>query len=162
KNFAANGIARRLNCHSLNVKIDTDTRKSATLVVPSWGSNPADVRLHHLAYDRWGGEVAFFNTDLQDRKQFQNFAADTHGVWGNWPFQPILPDYWALIVEHLKRGMIPRSAFGFDVARYFTEQAWGVKNQRVQLYLLVMRVPEFCLQLLLDLPRFHAVYNQCV
>ena len=57
KNFAACGLARRLNAIPLNLIVDNDTMKSAHILAPVWDADPAKVRLEKVPFDDFAGEL---------------------------------------------------------------------------------------------------------
>ncbi len=80
KNFAACGLARRLNGHSLNLIVDNDTMKSAHILAPVWDADPAKVRLEKQPFDDFAGEVPWEMTKWAT--EFSARRIDAERRWG--------------------------------------------------------------------------------
>jgi hypothetical protein len=169
KNFAINGIARRVGLRSVNVVIDTDTRKSTSLPMPTFGPEPGNVALRHAAYDEWNGVERFF-ARVKNPSQFLSFAESSRETLKDWPFEPLLPHFWqhvrALWTEHCEKwandpySPQPRLEDCTHFARLQFEEAWGCCNGDI--YASGLPMDDFFLHVLCDMPRFRAVYNDCL
>lgn len=171
KNFAINGLARRAGAHSLNVNIDTDTRKSASIAFPIVSTEPRGVRVQSIPYDSSEHEAVFFTARIQDRARFQKFPIAAGPLWEEWPFRPFLPTFWDTLLGVLTRNedhhgqagreSVPLFSAAVANARRAFEARWDGGNLESDARLMAPEL-RFVPHVLLDLPRFHAVYNECV
>jgi len=170
KNFAVNGIARRTGLSPLHILIDTDTRKSTSMPLPVHSREPHDVVVRHVAYDEWKGEEMFF-ARVHNPDQFLSFAdSDScRAILKDWPFEPILPHFWRHVRErwadYTDQRPDPYSPHPdledcTSCARVEYERRWGCEN--LEIIASALWTDELYLPFLLDLPRFRAIYNECV
>lgn len=80
KNFALNGLARRLNALPLNLIADNDTMKSAHSLAPVWDIDPAKVRLEHRPFGEFHGERPWEQTEWAAK--FAARRIETERRWG--------------------------------------------------------------------------------
>lgn len=156
KNFALNGLARKLGGIPLHLVVDNDTLKSTSVHLPTFtAGDPASVRLDSLAFDALGGEVPYEDRAVNDPGLFRTFAERAAPLWANWGYEPLLATCWAN--DH-------NIGEAFTAMRRARERAWGCHN----LELSVSRLSQtgafarFARHILADLPRFRAVYNAAV
>jgi hypothetical protein len=122
KNFALNGLAKKLGGVPLNLVVDNDTLKSTSLRLPVFREgDPASVQLRSEAFDSFSGEVPYEDRMVIDVERFRLFgrgivmSADptawekgngpesfrffAHGaspMWVNWGYEPLLAKDWAI------------------------------------------------------------------
>jgi hypothetical protein len=156
KNFALYGLARKHHAVSLNLVVDDDTIKTTALRVPS----PPHVR--RVLFDRWTGPVPYEERTIVDRTLFAGFADRVGELTRHWPYEPMLPAFWAEVLRQAQRTANLGECFA--AARRNIEQAWGCHNQEVPLSTLCDSEPfaYFALHLLAHLPHFHSLYNASV
>jgi hypothetical protein len=80
----------------------------------------------------------------------------------DWPYRPLLEEFW---VEALRAGRRTALLGGrFAAARRAVERRWGCHNLEVPVSVVCQTRPYTCFasDLLLNLPRFHAAYNDSV
>ncbi len=80
KNFALNGLARRLDAVPLNLIVDNDTMKSAHILAPVWDADPAKIRLEKQPFDDFAGEVPWERTTWAAEFSARRIA--TERLWG--------------------------------------------------------------------------------
>jgi hypothetical protein len=80
KNFALNGLARRLNAVPLNLIVDNDTMKSASILAPVWDADPTEVRLEKQPFDEFAGEVPWELSKWS--AEFSARRIETERRWG--------------------------------------------------------------------------------
>lgn len=166
KNFALNGLARAHGAIPVNLVVDNDTMKSASLKVPGWKDgdrgNPQSVHRFTVPFDRWTNEVPYEARAVLDEGEFASFPARAAEAMRGWGFSPLLEAFWAEVMK--QRARTPRVGERFAAARRTFERRWGCHNLEVPLH-AVCGTPafaRFALHLLQELPRFHAVYNTCL
>jgi hypothetical protein len=185
KNFVLNGIARRLGANPLNLIIDSDTIKSTSLRVPVWNAHPTSVRTTEIPFDEWTGEVPFASRAVQDRDCFFAFPDRVMDVYQPPGDAPLLARFWkraterynetaalrdSRLTEDMRAHGIrwdpvnPRTGDCFAVARRGVEREWGCFNFELAIgtALFPKTGQGMMLHILSDLPRFHAIYNECV
>jgi hypothetical protein len=170
KNFAAYGIAHRLGLRSFELILDTDTRKSVALPLPTYGATPDDVGVRRPDYDVWRGERMFAWAPVQSPEHFLSFDESSRSIWCDWPFEPLLPAFWGEIrkrwAEYNKTfpdPSEPRAELSdcFWSARDAYEKKWGVDKGGLTMACLYP-LKDYYAHFLNDLPRFHSVYNSSV
>jgi hypothetical protein len=165
KNFALHGLARRHGCLPLNLVVDNDTLKTPGLRVPTPAGPDEAGATPHLAtvlFDRWTGEVPYEERPIADRALFESFAERVMALMQGWPFEPILGALWVHARRRLERTALLGECLA--AARRECERAWGCHNLELPLSALC-RTPSFARfagQLLVELPRFHRLYNAAV
>jgi hypothetical protein len=163
KNFALHGLARRHQLAALNLVVDNDTVKSTALRLP----HPGTAR-HPLPYavtvpfDRWTGEAPYEERAVVEPPRFRHFADEALAVLRGWPMEPMLGPFWEEVRRWSER--TPLLGTCFAGARRTFERRWGCHNLEVTVSALCRTEPFawFACHLLSDLPRFQAVYNDCV
>ncbi len=166
KNFALNGLAKKLGGIPLHFVADTDTLKSTSLHLPTFRDrDPKSVRLESLAFDTFAGEQPYETRRVEDAEHtcvFDSFADRAQPLWANWGYEPLLREAWHP-VTHLHR---PDTPIGerFAAVRRGYEQAWGCRNLEVSVSRLTLTEAfrRFASHILNDLPRFRDVYNAAI
>jgi hypothetical protein len=163
KNFALNGLARRHGLLPINLVVDNDTVKSTALRVPAQ-ETVRSVRPHALAipFDHWTGEVPYEEQQVQDLDLFRGFGRHVVELLRPWGYQPLLGSFWPEVCQQLERTALLGECFA--AARRTLERRWGCHNGEVPVSALCRTEPFawFACDLLADLPRFHAAYNDGV
>src|SRR5262249_6397277 len=104
-------------------------------------------------------EAPYEERTVLDERLFAEFPNELAKGWG---FEPILASFWAAVRDQARRTKLLGERF--VSARREWERRWGCHNLAVP----VSRVAQteafawFTCHLLADLPRFHAIHNQCV
>jgi hypothetical protein len=163
KNFALQGLARRHGGVALNLVVDNDTMKSAALRVPSPAT--AESAWPHavtVPFDRWTGEIPYEERPVVDPELFRSFADRAGAVLAGWGYEPLLASFWPEVLRQYER--TPLVGECFAAARRAFEQRWGCHNFEVPVSALcgTESFAWFAAHLLAELPRFHAIYNECV
>ena len=140
KNFALNGLARRVAGIPLNLIVDHDTMKSANIALPTWDEwKPTSVRLDHVAFDKFDGEQPYEQRKIRDGGQFASFAERVLEQTRQWGYEPLLlssrererPEV------HLAGSWVNTIGERFTSDRIAMERAWGCRN-------LELRVSQLC------------------
>jgi hypothetical protein len=161
KNFLLNGLARSAGATPINLIVDNDTAKNVSLRVPLLGDgSPESVRLEQVPFDRWSGELPYEEHEIQDENLFRNFPKAVEAYTRVWPFKPLLQELWQQKGPDNSRFLGERLV----AARRALERRWGCHNLELPVSVLCRSeaFAWFALQLLSELPRFHAVHNECV
>ncbi|HJZ54484.1 MAG TPA: hypothetical protein VKE74_05975 [Gemmataceae bacterium] len=161
KNFALNGLARKLGGTPLHLIVDNDTLKTTSLRFPVFRAHdPASVHLQSVALDRPPAGLPYEYALVQDEGLFASFAERVAPLIRNWPFAPLLQRIWPKVVAH----QMPWVGEKFTFARRTLEQDWGGGNCELAVSHLTELESFACFvrQLLEDLPRFAGVYNAAV
>jgi len=155
KNFALNGLARKLRGTPLNLIVDNDTVKSTFLRVPAFANDPASVHLEQIRFDAIAGEVPYEGREVVDSDLFRSFPERVGAIAGNWGFEPLLPQVWR---QGQNIGEL------FSAMRQECERAWGCESLELPVSRLT-RTEAFRIfagHILADLPRFGASYNAAI
>lgn len=158
KNFAIYGQARTHGLTPINLIVDNDTLKSTSLRVPL----RREAHFVSVPFDRWQGEAPWERRTVADPEVFAFFPKRVAELMRDWHYEPLLPSYWA-DVSRLNREH-PLLGDCFAAARRAQEHRWGCYNLEVPVS-AVCRTEAFAYfasQLIANLPRFHALYNQVV
>ncbi len=132
KNFALAGMACRHGGLAINLVVDNDTLKSASLRVPV-PSTKALPRPHAvtIAFDRWLAEVPFEERRVADAGLFASFGDRVSEALAGWGYEPIIQSFWPDVCRHVATtGLIGES---FATARRDLERRWGCHNLEVPL-----------------------------
>jgi hypothetical protein len=162
KHFALNAIARRAGRVPLNLVVDNDTAKAATIRLPAIGpgNDPAAVHLLTVPFDHFAGEVAFEERKVEDEGLFADFPRAVGERTAGWPFEPILPAFWRDVVRRGERTALLGERL--VAGRRAWERRWGCHNPELPISRLCKTeaFARFAVGLLDRLPDFHAAYNE--
>jgi hypothetical protein len=155
KNFALNGLARKLGGTAFHLIVDTDTLKTTALRFPVIGDRGSKTRLESLAFDRPNGEATYECRTVLDEELFRAFPDRVAALSRDWPFEPLLPKVWR-VGRNLGEA--------FTAIRRECERAWGCRNLELPVSRLaqIESFGHFARHILADLPRFRDVYNASI
>ena len=163
KNFAINGLARKHGLTPINLIVDNDTAKTISLQMPAPASdeNPLP-HVQTVPFDEWAGDVPYEERTVRNEELFAGFPQRVDALLGNWNYTPMLGEFWAEVKQQAQR--TPLLGERFAAARRTFERRWGCHNLELPVSILCQTEPfaMFACHLLADLPRFHAIYNDCV
>lgn len=161
KNFALNGLARKVGGIPLNVVVDNDTLKSTSLRFPVFeGRDPQSVHLESVAFDRFESERPYEARAVIDAALFRSFADRAAPLWRNWGFKPLLPSAWAKARAEQSSRPVGET---FATLRRDYEREWGCSNLELPVSRLsrTQAFARFAAHIVHD-PRFPDVYNAAV
>jgi hypothetical protein len=160
KNFAISGIAAQHHGVALNLIVDNDLPKSASIRVPRIDSGI--VRATEVDFDRWGGEIPYEDLRVQEDGSLATFADRVRAVMGNAVASPVLDDYWPRVL--MRRGETGLLGERFSLARRELESSWGISNLEVPLSSVCQTdgFAWFVCHLLAHLPRYVEIHNQAL
>ena len=153
KNFVLHDLALRHGGVSLNLVVDNDTAKDAALRVP------AGTRVSQVPYDHWQSAVPFEERHVLDEKLFRSLRSAVGQLTRDWPFIPLLRDFWDEVCRQGQR--TPLLGERFAAARRTFEGRWGCTNFEVPLSLVCQTeaFARFACHLCLNLPNLQDIYN---
>jgi len=160
KNFVLSGLAQRFVGVAVNLAIDSDTIKSASIRVPTGSAtNP---HAESVPFDAASVEIPYEQRAIVDRDLLASFGDRAAKVLAPLVPNPLIREYWPLVVERAKEC----SNLGECIAqaRHQLEGQWGaVTLELPQSH--VCSLPSFywfTAHLLAHLPRLWDLYNQSV
>jgi len=165
KTFALNGLARRHGLTPLNMIVDNDTTKNTSMRLAVLGDGPIrpeEVHLLSLPYDRYEGEVPYEERPVFDAELFQSVLDRAMPIARRWGYTPILPEFWTEMLRQWQRTPILGEIV--SATRRTWERRWSCHNLEIPLSILCATnaFQRFARHVARDLPRFHAIYNECV
>lgn len=160
KNFAMNRLANKVHGIPLNLIVDNDTLKSASLRVPTWGSSPLSAHLQSVPFDEFTAETPYEERRVRNAELFATFPDRVAALCREWGYEPLLPRVWRTVLEN------PAPTIGekFATARRFWEREWGCHNLELPVSRLASTnsFTRFVNHIAANLPRFREVYNRAV
>ncbi len=160
KNFAAAAVADACRGLALNLIVDNDIPKSASIRVPRFaGGRLGTVEVE---FDEWQGEIPYEDWKVRDEARFATFARRVHEVLAGAVEDPLLDDYWPRAVG--RRAEADTLGLRFSLARREVEQSWGVSNLELPLGTVCQTEGFlwFASHLIAQLPRYQDVHNACL
>ncbi len=160
KNFAASAIARACGGLALNLIVDNDIPKAASIRVPT--VRDGRLRTVEVAFDRWQGEIPYEDWKVGDESLFTSFSDRVHEVLGDAVVDPLIDDFWPRAIR--RRAEASTVGLRFSLARREVEASWGVSNLELPLGLLCQTDSFlwFASHLIAQLPRYQEVHNACL
>jgi hypothetical protein len=156
KNFALQGLARKVGGIPLNLIVDNDTLDLPALRFPFFrAGDPASVHQASIAFDRASLELPYETRTVLDEELFRSYPERTFEIWRNWGYQPLLAKHWCVD---------PRPGDAFTRMRKGREAAWGCHNLELPVSRLCQTTSfqRFARDILANLPRFRAIYNGAI
>jgi hypothetical protein len=161
KNFAVAAIARATNAAALNLIVDDDIPKGASVRVPVRSGGL--LRATHIEFDEWLGEQAYEEWRVRDETLFASFGTRVRDALGEGSVRdPMIDEFWPYVLE--ARAVTDRIGLRFAAARRRLEGTWGVSNAEVPLSAVCESAAFgwFASHLLAHVDRFQAVHNACL
>jgi hypothetical protein len=157
KNFAVAGLARAHRGVGLNLIVDDDIPKGASIRVPR--PTEAGLRPLPVEFDDWAGELPYEDWTVRDERRFATFGDRVRAALGDQVPDPIIDDYWPLALR--AAGRTDRVGLRLAAARRMLEGSWGVANWEVPLSAVCETDAFlwFASHLLAQLPRFRQVHD---
>ena len=182
KNVFIGRLANRVGGTAVNLLIDSDLCRSATVRVP--GGNPAQPVVQHVPLDRYVPERPFEQRAIVEGDIFEQFGQQAGNTISRLVPDPLLDSFWPRVVERFRDlsrqagGVSPRSRSRKTVAnnvlpnlgaclaqaRHQLEHSWGLRTLELP-QSQVCRLPVFFWFLahtLAHLPRLSDIYNSAV
>ena len=155
KNFALNGLAKKVGGLSLNLIVDNDTLKYPFLRLPAFQDrSPDSVHLEIVKFDR-PDDSPYESRSVVDAAMFRSFPQRAAELCKEWGFEPLLPSVWR---DGKNVGEV------FTQMRIAQERKWGCENLELPVSRLAQTESfrRFARHILDDLPHFRQVYNSAI
>jgi hypothetical protein len=157
KNFATAAVAKAHGGLGLNLIVDNDLPKSASIRVPRVGKDR--IQTVRVEFDLWKGEMPYEDLVVHDETLFASFGDRARQVLGEVIADPIIEDFWPRAVRQAKS----QRTLGMRIAlaRRELESNWGVSNLEIPLSEVCQTEGFFwfATHLLAHLPRFQKIHN---
>lgn len=157
KNFALNGLARKLGGTPLHLVVDNDTLRNTSMRFPAFRDHdPDSVHLEPMRFDQLDGDVTYEDRVVIDAELFRTFADRAAPLWTNWGYEPLLAQCWPPLG--------PNIGEAFVRTRRHYEREWGCDNLELPVSGLsgTKAFGTFAQHIFADLPRFRDVYNRAI
>jgi YD repeat-containing protein len=160
KNFAASAVAGSCGGLALNLIVDNDIPKSASIRVPRiQGGRIGTVAVD---FDQWPGEIPYEDWKVRDESLFASFGDRAREALAGAVADPLLEDYWPRVLR--RRGEADTPGLRFALARRELEESWGISNLELPLGAVCQSEGFlwFASHLIAQLPRYQEVHNTCL
>jgi hypothetical protein len=161
KNFVLARLACEHRSVAINLQIDSDSMKSASIRVP--GSSAIQPRLEAVAFDRAAApDTPFEQATIVDRACFESFGERAARQIRSLVARPLVEEYWPKVVKRSRE--TGNWATCFTQARHQIEGEWGRQTLEIP-QSRVCDLPAFrwfIVHLLAHLPRFWEIYNSAL
>ncbi len=160
KNYALSAVGTHYRAWAINLLVDSDTLKSASVPVAS--GSPGEPVLRYLPLDVAGPPVPFEERPVVDHELFESFGRRATEAIAPLVHDPMIRRFWPLVVERAQA----TGNLGAALAqgRHRWEQQWEWNSLEVpQSFICSMPShARFVVHLLAQLPRFHHLYNEAL
>ena len=157
KNFVLAGLARELNATAINLVVDGDTMKSASLRVPTGSADEPAVEA--LPFDGPAEAIPYEERTVVDRAVWASFGERVAAALRPWGIDPLMRRFWPEAVEAERA--TGRIGIAIARARHRLEATLGLQTLELPQGLLcdTAAFRDFLGALLADLPRFVEIHN---
>ena len=160
KNFVLGRLAQQQGAVAINLQIDSDTIKGASLRVP--GGSIVAPTAHQIPLDEPSGEIPYEERPIVDAARFESFGSRAAEEISPLVPDPLLKDFWPHVVargratNHLGRAL--------SQARHVVERDWGLSTLELpQSHVCALpSFHRFAVHLLAHLERFREIHNQAL
>ena len=160
KNFALDRLSAQHDAVGINLVIDSDTLKSATIRVP--GGTPKAPVVAEVAYDHPAGEIPHEERPLLDPGMFESFGERVAQQLAPLVPDPLIETFWSLAIERAR--VTNNLGASIAQARHQLEGELGLSTLELP-QSQVCELPAFhwfTAHLLAHLPRFWSAYNDAL
>ncbi len=160
KNFMLSGLAQRFVGVGVNLAIDSDTIKSASVRVPT--GSPYDPRAESIPFDQASIEIPYEERGIVDPDCLASFGTRAAEAIAPLVADPLLREFWPRVVERSRE--CHNLGECLAQARHQLEGQWGATTLEIP-QSHVCALPSFywfASHLLAHLPRLWELYNECV
>lgn len=168
KNFALGALARRHSAAAVNLVIDSDTMKSASLPVP--GGPPDDPRREAVPFDRPATPtqgtgcpgLPFEERRILDADLFAGFGRRVAQRIAALVPDPLIRRFWPMVLQRARH--VDRLGYCLAQARHQLEGQWGSQTLELPQSAVCDSEPFhwFLAHLIANIERFRDCYNQAV
>ena len=158
KNFALSGLAAATGAAAVNLVIDGDTLKAASLRVPT--GSPAEPRVESVPIDAAREEIPYEERRVADAGLFASFGERATETLRPLLTGPLLESFWPEVVRQSRETGTIGAAIAR--ARHKLEGAWGLQTLELPQSRMcdTVQCRRFAGHLLRNLPRFTAAHNE--
>lgn len=160
KNFVLGQLAQDHSAVAVNLIIDSDAMRSASIRVPTGIiANPI---AEAIPFDQAGGEVPYEEHAITDRELFESFAARAKTAIGPLVPNPMIQGFWPIVVE--RANVQSNLGLAISQARHTFEGRWGTSTLELpQSHLCEFAsFRRFAISLLAEAARLRDVYNSAI
>lgn len=160
KNFALSALAQQHGAVAVNLAIDSDTIKTASLRIPS--GTPLAPRAEMVPFDRASAEIPYEERPIVDRECLESFGRRAAETISPLVADPLVRSFWPLVVQRARQG--DNLGQCLAQARHQQEGQWGAATLEIP-QSQVCSLPAFrwfTSHLLARLPRLWEQYNRSV
>lgn len=157
KNFVLSSLAQAHGAVAVNLLIDSDTIKTASIRAPS--GSIRQPTLETIPFDRPGDEIPFEQRRIEDAELFRRFGDEAKRAIAPFVADPLVEQLWPLALERQKA--CDNLGQCIAQARHQLEGAWGLQTLELPQSELC-RLPAFhwfAAHLLAHLPRLWEIHN---
>jgi hypothetical protein len=158
KNFVLGGLASAHGGVGVNLVIDSDTLRSASIRVP--GGSLDQPTAQAMAFDAPGPQIPFEERGVLDRAAFDSFGDRVAREIAPFIGDPLIKGFWPLALERSRATANLGACLA--QARHVLEGGWGLHTLELP-QSRVCQLPSFYVfaaHLLAELPRLHEIYNR--
>jgi hypothetical protein len=160
KNFALSRLAESLGGTAINVIVDNDAVGHSAIRVPT--ESLEHPRIENVEYHTPADQIPFEELTIQDRSLFDTFAVRVQQRLEAFVPDPLLKSWWPKAIQSADAvGNLGRS---LARARHQLEGTWGLETLELPLSMIceTEAFRRWMMHVLMELPRFQAVYNSCL
>lgn len=160
KNFALGALAQRQGAVAVNLAIDSDTIKTASLRVPTGTARVP--RAEIVPFDRPGAEIPYEERLIVDRACLTSFGRRAAETLCSLLPDPLVSEFWPLVIDRSRQ--CDNLGQCLAQARHLQEGQWGAQTLEIP-QSQVCSLPAFrwfASHLLARLPRLWEQYNRSV
>jgi len=160
KNFALSDLAAQHRAVAVNLAIDSDTIKTASLRVPTGAVEQP--RAESVSFDQPGAEIPYEERHIVDRACLESFGERASKTLAPLVRDPLLRDFWPLVIARSRD--VDNLGQCLAQARHQQEGRWGAITLELP-QSQVCSLPAFrwfACHLLATLPRLSEQYNRSV
>ncbi len=160
KNFVLSHLAQQQHGVAVNLTIDSDTIKSATIRVPA--GTACNPHTESIAFDQQSREIPYEERAIVDPELFRSFGNRAATTIAPLISDPLVQDFWPRVIARAETGC--NLGESIAQARHQLEGDWGITTLEIP-QSHVCNLPSFhwfTSHLLAHLPRLWEQYNQSV
>ncbi|HEX4147357.1 MAG TPA: hypothetical protein VHY20_00155, partial [Pirellulales bacterium] len=160
KNFALARLAQNYDAVGVNLIVDSDTIKAASIRVP--GGSIDEPIVHNVLFDESGPTIPFEERTILDRDLFESFGRRALEALAPSVPEPALQEFWPLAQARARETNNLGACLA--QARHQLEGRWGTSTLEMP-QSRVCQLPAFhwfTAHLLANLPRLWEIYNSAV
>jgi hypothetical protein len=160
KNFVLSKLAAQFGGVAINLAIDSDTIKTASLRIPT--GSAANPHIESVPFDKQSIEIPYEERAIVDRACLESFGKRAAETIAPLVPNPLVREFWPLVTERAKA--VDNLGECIAQARHLQEAAWGATTLEIP-QSRVCGLPSFnwfTSHLLAHLPRLWEQYNRSV